>query len=172
MIEGGQVEQASTPEPAGAPGPVAGGEPMLTTPEMCEQLRVCADTLRKWARLGCPRVKIGRMVRWDVDAVKGWLIARSAAEAERTALGRGAASELPHDSEALGALPPQFRRLREASAIAEKERRAAGLSPEFRRALGLDGAAGKRIGREGPELPYPFRWLLRELDGAEGGRRE
>jgi len=35
------------------------------------------DVVRRWARNGAPHLRIGRMFRWNVAAVEGWLDART-----------------------------------------------------------------------------------------------
>jgi len=35
------------------------------------------DVVRRWARSGAPHLRIGRMFRWNVAAVEGWLDART-----------------------------------------------------------------------------------------------
>jgi hypothetical protein len=52
--------------------------PYLSPEELADQLQVCLRTLHRWdaARVGPPRVLIGRRVMYRRAAVEAWLIAR------------------------------------------------------------------------------------------------
>lgn len=41
--------------------------------ELCAYLKISNNTLDKWIELGLPRINISGVVRYDRDAVDGWL---------------------------------------------------------------------------------------------------
>lgn len=41
--------------------------------ELCSYLKISNNTLDKWIELGLPRINICGVVRYDRDAVDGWL---------------------------------------------------------------------------------------------------
>ncbi len=64
--------------------------PMLWTPVECAKwLRVCLRTLDALRRQGMPCYRLGRQLRFDPVAVKGWL----AEHAQAGAAAEGAANE-------------------------------------------------------------------------------
>jgi len=46
----------------------------FTTKELCERLRVTRQTIGEWRKLGMPFEKFGKLVRFDYDEVKKWLL--------------------------------------------------------------------------------------------------
>jgi excisionase family DNA binding protein len=70
----------STPEPSPLPSPY------LTTSEVAGLIRISTATLLQWAAkglYGIPRpLRCGNTMRWDREAVLGWLAGRAAAAQE------------------------------------------------------------------------------------------
>jgi phage terminase Nu1 subunit (DNA packaging protein) len=46
---------------------------MITTRELMGILNVSHVTLIRWRRAGMPHVRLGRVIRYDLDAVKLWM---------------------------------------------------------------------------------------------------
>lgn len=46
---------------------------LLTTKQLAEKLQVAEITLHKWREKGLPFIRIGRAVRFEIEAVNEWI---------------------------------------------------------------------------------------------------
>jgi excisionase family DNA binding protein len=57
----------------------------LTADELAQVFKIKKPTVRLWTRQGMPHLKCGRLVRFQIAHVRGWLEQKQAAKAQEVA---------------------------------------------------------------------------------------
>lgn len=58
---------------------------LLTAKQLAERLQCSERTIHAWRKAGLPAIKVtvGRLVRFDLEAVQRWLLAQQPGQTER-----------------------------------------------------------------------------------------